>query len=202
MTTSVYCPHCHEFTAFTIKKWDSQDLERDTAAAGIICQCNNPKCRKLFYADGVCRYGTLIEIIKFFPQEAIPEVDSSIVESVKKDFDEANLCLSVNAINGAAMLARRALQTLCLDKGVKKGGELRTQIDELFMKNLINEDLKDSAHQIRLTGNDAAHSDPVSRNEVEETLELLGDLCEMVYVIPARNAARKVAREKKERETK
>lgn len=205
---SINCPYCKRFTSFEVlssgDSYGNGYKYTDDSQKLISCyvvRCNNPQCQKIFYAEAnnvSDMYNNYApgNFIRFFPNAIPNPADESIVESVKKDFDEANLSLSVNAINGAAMLARRALQTLCLDKGAKKGDELITQIDELFAKNLINEDLKDSAHQVRLTGNDAAHSDPVSRNDVEETLELLGDLCEMVYVIPARNAARKAAREK------
>ena len=95
--------------------------------------------------------------------------------SVKKDFEEALLCQSVGAYRGAAVLARRAVQSICLDKGAKKGENLHKQIKELFDKNIITQAIKDWADEVRYIGNDAAHpnKEEVSKEDSEDILELL-----------------------------
>ena len=119
-----------------------------------------------------------------------------VIDSVKKDFEEALLCQSVGAYKGAAVLARRSVQLICLDKGAKKDEKLHKQIEELFNNNIITQDIKNWADEVRYIGNDAAHpnKEEVNKEDSEDILELLESLCNVLYVAPARAAKRKQKR--------
>jgi len=150
----------------------------------------------------VVRNRTGGSIRTIYPYPLPKKTDNRIPELVKKDFDEALLCLSVGAARGAAVLARRALQTMCKDKGAIKK-ELKDQIDELFTLNIITKDLQDWSHEVRFVGNDAAHPNnaDVLKDDAEEIIDLLESLCEVLYVAPAKAANRKKHREEKKNGT-
>jgi len=75
---------------------------------------------------------------------------------------------------------------------------LYKRIDALHSAGLINELVKDDAHEVRLMGNDMAHGDlgtPVTESEAEEILALMGEVLKEAYQRPARLAARRAARQ-------
>ncbi|GAI30940.1 unnamed protein product, partial [marine sediment metagenome] len=87
-----------------------------------------------------------------------------------------------------------------------KRDHLVKQIEWLFGQGIITKDLKDWAHEVRLTGNDAAHPRkpaedvPVTEEDAEDILNLLKQFTNVLYVAPAIAAERRRLRE--ERKTK
>ena len=185
---SILCPNCHERTSISSRaRYDSPH----TDTLYEIAECNGCDFFVL-----VVRNRTGGSIRTIYPHTLPKATDERIPEAVKKDFDEALMCLSVGAARGAAVLARRALQTMCKEKGATKK-ELKDQIDELFTKSVITKDLQGWSHEVRYVGNDAAHPNDVEvqKEDAEEIIDLLESLCEVLYVAPAKAANRKKIRE-------
>jgi hypothetical protein len=162
-----------------------------------IGECNSCNFCVLLHRDRISN-----SIIAIYPNPLPRQTDSRIPPNIRKDLDEALLCLSIGANRGAAALARRAVQSICQDKGATKK-ELRDQIDELFTNKIITQELKDWSHEVRYVGNDAAHpnSNDVSKEDSEEIIDLLDSLCEVLYVTPAKASNRKHIREEKKNGT-
>jgi len=83
------------------------------------------------------------------------------------------------------------LQLCCFEKGAPDA-TLQDQIDWLLKKQIITKDLNDWAHEVRLTGNDAAHPSkditkdvPISRDDAEDILILLEKFIDVLYIAPA-----------------
>lgn len=189
---SIYCPKCRCHTNLIYRAGYEGHLTSDKYLYYAVEECNN--CQQHFLTIRLKnQYG---QILKSYPEDLPKTVNSLISDSVKKDFEEALLCQSVGAYRGAAVLARRAVQLICLDKGAKKGEKLRKQIEELFDNNIITQDIKDWADEVRYIGNDAAHpnKEEVNKEDSEDILELLESLCDVLYVAPARAAKRKQKR--------
>lgn len=188
---SIYCPSCHQKTSVSVRAGHNSS---QTGKFYEIAECNACDFHVLLVRDRDNRF-----ILNVYPHPLPKSTDHRIPETIKKDFDEALLCLSVGAIRGAAVLARRAVQNICEEKGISKR-DLKDQIDELFSKNVITSDLRDWAHEVRYVGNDAAHpndnDNDVDKNDAEEIIDLLESLCEVLYVAPAKAANRKEIREK------
>ena len=62
----------------------------------------------------------------------------------------------------------------------------------MLEQQVITKDLKEWAHEVRLTGNDAAHppkdiskDDTVTRKDAEDILTLLEKFIEVLYITPA-----------------
>jgi hypothetical protein len=187
---SMTCPNCHEKTAVSVR---AAHERRDLGIEFEIAECNGCNYHVLLW-----RHSSSQKILKVFPNPLPKDTDSRIPEKIKEDYDEALLCLSVGAIRGAAILARRAVQTICKDKGAAKN-DLKDQIDELFVNNIITKDLQSWAHEVRYVGNDAAHpnAQEVTPEDAEEIIDLLDSLCEVLYIAPAKAANRKKIRENK-----
>lgn len=189
---SIYCPNCHKQTSITTRV--NYQWPRDRSYSYEVAECNGCDFFLL-----VKRHGQQIQQV--YPSPLPKAVDEKIPEKISKDFAEALLCLSIGANRGAAVLARRAVQTICLDKLDKdsKSSKLKDQIDELFTKNIITEDLKGWAHEVRFVGNDAAHpgDQEVEKTDAEEILDLLESFCEVLYVAPAKAESRRKIREER-----
>lgn len=187
---SFYCPSCNGFSSLTDRTSYAKTIN-STRIRFCVSECNS--CDFHFL---VTRFDQNDKIIKIWPKTLPGSVDKLIPEPVKSDFEEALVCEAANSYRGAAALARRTLQVICLDKGASKNKKLYEQIDELFTKNIITQDIKDWAHEVRYVGNDAAHpnSTDVTSDDARDILELLGSMCDVLYVAPARAAVRKAKR--------
>lgn len=128
------------------------------------------------------------------------EFGDGVPPQIASAADEAHRCRSIDAFRGAVILARAVIEATCKHKGAK-GGNLRDRIDKLHELALVNELVKDEAHEIRHLGNDMAHGDfevEVTSKDADDTLTLMAEVLEEVYQRPFRLAARRAAREKEQ----
>lgn len=188
---SVYCPKCNAHSNLTTRANYRKHYNGHTVNYSIE-ECNN--CEQHFLVSVSETTGKRMAI---YPNVLPQAVDSLVPNPIKDDFEEALLCHSVGAFRGAAALARRTVQVICLDKGAAKSKRLQEQIDELFTNGIITKDIQEWAHEVRFLGNDAAHPtrNEVSEEDAKDILGLLESLCEVLYVTPARAAVRKKKRQ-------
>lgn len=62
-------------------------------------------------------------------------------------------------------MIRKTLEEICIDKGAT-GGNLYKKIQDLSNKILIPKDLIEAMHELRLLGNDAAHIEAETYNNI------------------------------------
>lgn len=188
MGTSIYCPYCHKYVELSKRgEFGSQH------GYYWMGQCNS--CQKVILLNRNSG--------EIYPLPLPKSIDERIVGSIRKDFEEANVCFSVGAFRAAAVMARRALQNVCLDKGAQPNDRLEKQIDWMFSQGVITKDLKEWAHEVRIVGNDAAHpkkpaeDEPIAKEDADDILQLLNQFCQVLYVAPAIAKERKNLRQKK-----
>ncbi len=102
----------------------------------------------------------------------------------------------------SAALSRRCLQKILRDVLHAPAGDLRSEIDWVLTNGSLPPYVTDSLHDLRKIGNLGAHPNKsrttgddleVERGEAEWTLDTLDSLFGLVFVEPARVAARKAA---------
>jgi hypothetical protein len=194
---SIFCPHCHHHTSLDIAPaaygptydpnytpaiWKKD--ERETWWIGICNHCNEPV---------LCLNGG--ETI--YPNPLPSPTDDRIPEEIRNDLTESKYCYSINAYRAAAVMARRAMQNACINKGATKRN-LVEQIDELKNNGTITNDLKEWAHVVRWVGNDAAHpnKDKVEQEDAKDILELAEQFLHVIYVAPSIAKERRLRRNK------
>jgi hypothetical protein len=117
---TMYCPHCQKHTSIQIANTKYQGQyggwyetpaiwEKDNGIQWWIGICNS--CLEPVLVCNRC------EII--YPNELPSPTDKNIPDPMRTDLIEAKTCYSVSAYRGCAVLARRAIQSTCLDKGAK-----------------------------------------------------------------------------------
>jgi len=191
LIVSIYCPHCKQYTSltpapvkisYTYRGLRKEDIviagwERSPNDFWWIGVCNCCKNPVLVHNHGETVY----------PHPLPSPTDERIPEHIRKDIDEAKLCFSVNAYRACAVMARRAVQNACIDKGADKSKKLIDQIKELADKGVITNDLKEWADVVRWVGNDAAHPDKneVTKEDAKDILQLAEQFMHVIYVAPA-----------------
>lgn len=192
---SYYCPKCRQATSIAMRA--RKEIQRGDAVIYEIGECNN--CAQHFLVLRAYPSGKILGI----SPNALPKpVDPSIPSPTREDLEEAYKCQSAEAYRGAATMARRAMQNICLEKGAPKTREVKgkddrkrevpnelvRQIDWLYEERIITADLKNWAHEIRLVGNAGAHpgdagdNEPVTRQDAEDVLNLVEAFCQPLYV--------------------
>lgn len=183
---SIYCPFCHQHTSVeparvrVDQRYDEfyvdavwEESEDDRWWIGVCNYCHSPVLVKND-ADTI------------YPQPLPAPTDTNVPEDIRADLDEAKQCFAVSAWRGAAVMARRAMQSAAINKGATKN-KLADQILELATQSKITSDLKEWADVVRWVGNDAAHpgGEQVTGEDAEEVLKLAEQFLHVLYVTPA-----------------
>jgi len=196
MAVSIYCPYCHKYTELS-----ERGAYNTSQYLYWMGQCN--ACHKVVL---VLSSRQTKHVVQIYPNPLPKLVDSRIPASIKNDFEEALECFSLSAFRSAGVMSRRALQCCCLDKGANENQRLVDQIEWLFTQGVLTKDLKDWAHEVRLTGNDAAHPQKpgedtlVTEEDAKDILELLEQFTNVLYVAPAIAEERRKFREQKKKD--
>lgn len=189
MAVSIYCPFCKRHTALSVARIEVKDhynrvenivgavYEQERGSSWWMGVCNNCHEVVLVHNNGDTVYPTPLP----------SPTDERVPEKIRRDLDEAKLCYSVEALRGCVTMARRAIQSACLDKEADEKKTLEKQIEELAANGLITKDLKEWAHVVRWVGNDGAHpgGEEVEQEDAEDTLKLAEEFLYALYVTPA-----------------
>lgn len=199
---SIYCPYCHQYTGLTPApaETDCEYCGKEGRTAALwnmtpsdkwwIGVCNNTECRQpvLVRNNGVIVY----------PSPLPSPTDKRIPSDIGNDLTEAKTCFAAGAFRATAVLARRAMQSTCIDKGATKDKKLVEQAAELEASGTITKELRKWVDVVRWVGNDAAHpgGPQVDRVDAENILKLAEQFLYIIYVAPA------IAQEQKGKRTK
>jgi Domain of unknown function (DUF4145) len=100
-------------------------------------------------------------------------------------FEEAILCHSNRCFIAAAIMVRKTLEELCLERNAT-GNNLKERIRALGSKVVLPKELLYGLDDLRLLGNDAAHIESqefnkVGQEEVEIGIEFAKEVLKAVY---------------------
>jgi hypothetical protein len=120
-----------------------------------------------------------------YPPERLDFDSTNIPTRVTNAFEEAIACHSQQCFVASAIMVRKTLEELCIDKGAK-GGNLKERIKALGGAIVLPTELLTGADNLRLLGNDAAHIESqeyqqVGKEEVELAIEFAKELLKAAY---------------------
>ena len=176
---SLRCPHCGKEAAFTpLSQVNDIDI-----GDGIWCgqrQCPNIECHG--HAFVVLRQN---KVIQSYPPSTIDFNADDIPENVVKSFEEALLAHAAGCHMASALMVRRTLEEVCSNKEAT-GSDLKKRIANLRGKVVIPEELFEAMDELRLLGNDAAHIEAKSYDNISETelgvaIEFTKELLKGIY---------------------
>lgn len=178
------CPHCGHFGTFI--QVAPNDVAQTYANGQIthflgLRKCPNEKCQgHLFFISDSQR-----NILMTSPSESIPFDKENIPNGVLQAFEEAISCHSNNCFIASAIMIRKTLEEICQDRSAS-GKNLSQRLVDLGNKILIPKELLEGMNDLRLLGNDAAHIEAktfneVGKEEIEISLEFTKEILKAVY---------------------
>lgn len=112
---------------------------------------------------------------------------------IAEAFKEAARALHAECPRASAVMARRTLEAITVDKG-QTTGDLGGRLKNLAATGILLPTLADWAKEVRLVGNVGAHFDPiksVSKNDAQQLVTFVRELLKYLYELPAELAKRK-----------
>lgn len=176
------CPWCSR--AVTTPSTTESARCHKTGELAYVVSCSDPQCGRasLVLVSG---HGRGVNALAPAPRPSY--APAGVPAGVAADFQEALGCQASGYHYGAALVGRRVLQVVVRELGAPESN-LKKEINSVSDEKLPKQ-FKDAAHQVRLVGNDAAHADQVTPEQVEHLLRFVGQVLDYVYVMPAQLAA-------------
>jgi hypothetical protein len=120
-----------------------------------------------------------------YPPEVLDFDATGLPEQVLASFEEAIRSHAAGCYRAAAIMVRRTLEALCHDRDAT-GDDLARRLESLGTKVVLPSQLLQGAQQLRLMGNDAAHIeaktyDDVGKEEVELAIDVAKEVLKAVY---------------------
>jgi len=175
---STTCPYCgHNGTFDTVNVNDMVDDQNNIFGQR---RCPNLSCfGHVFFVrtrDGV---------FFTYPPRKIDFEKSNIPDNVLVAFEEAIVCQANKCFIATAIMVRKTLEEICHNQGAT-GANLKEKIKSLGAKIIIPKGLIDGLDDLRLLGNDAAHIESQTFNQVghEETeisIQFTKEILKAVY---------------------
>ena len=172
------CPFCgHNGTFDKVDVNDMTDSNRNIYGQR---KCPNPTCQ------GHVFFVKLIDGTFFtYPPRKIDFDKSNIPDNVLNAFEEAIVCHSNKCFIATAIMVRKTLEEICHHQGAT-GGNLKEKIKNLGTRIIVPKALIDGLDDLRLLGNDAAHIESQTFNQVghEETeisIQFTKEILKAVY---------------------
>ena len=120
---------------------------------------------------------------------ASQRISPSVPQSLRREWEEARVCLDAKAYTACGVMVRRTLEGTCKDQGVK-AKTLAKGLQELRAKGLVDGMLAEWADALRVLGNQSAHftDKEISREDAEDSLAFAEALLDHLYVLRKRFA--------------
>lgn len=185
------CPHCRTASTFSIRAqiYVHQPTMNKTDVH-LILDCNYAPCRKTVYIGTSVSEGysepRRSDDFFMYPSSALDAAHPSVPIQVADDWTEAQKAMQASAPKASAVMLRRVLYSVLMDKGCKlqplKDG-MKQLIDEQRLPAIFDKWLP----AIKDDGHDGAHPDralQVSSENVVETMEYTAQLLRFIYIEP------------------
>jgi hypothetical protein len=167
----IVCPGCTREGNFLGQGPDTTVAVQDPSAAGRVIQinvgsryCPNTTCMTHVFVVYQPQGGTN-KVLRSYPAGRINFDVTGVPEKVRKAFDEALTCGANECFVAAGMLIRKTLEAVCEDRSAT-GGNLKARINDLKTKLTLPNALFEAMDHLRLLGNDAAHIEAKTYDEV------------------------------------
>lgn len=110
-----------------------------------------------------------------------------IPEIIQRPYLEALKCYKIQAYDACVIMTRKGIEALCINKGVPQG-KLIDMIKKLENQQIISKDMYNWANELRILGNDGAHSHNqlVTQNDAKYSIEFLEALIVFLFDLTAK----------------
>lgn len=183
------CPHCRNASTFTIR---GQWLAANSTSTDVhlFLECNYTVCKKTTYVCTAVRKGAYgqrpDDPFFMYPSRAVSAPHPSIPAQIADDWIEAQRAVQAPAPKAAAVMFRRVLYGVLIDKGCKLH-PVHEGLRELIQSQRLPAIFDEWLPAIKDAGHDGAHPDralQVSAENLMETMEYTSELLRFLYIEP------------------
>jgi hypothetical protein len=183
------CPACRLTTRLETLSEGHNDLKVtlvDGTKAGLsIRHCPNETCAQLIFVAYDLEATDHDYLLYSAPAETLDFDTTDLPTSVEAALAEAAVSFSSGCYVAAAVMIRKTLEEVCHERGVT-GDNLKKRIEALSKKVILPPELIEGLDSLRLLGNDAAHIESqtfnqVGRTEVQVSFDVVKELLKGVY---------------------
>lgn len=108
-------------------------------------------------------------------------------DDIRQAYEEARSCFSVSAFTASALICRKILMNVAVDKGADENKSFAHYVNWLRNNNYIPPNSTDWVDHIRTIGNQGTHEiSPISKEEAEELITFSEMLLRILYEFNAR----------------
>jgi hypothetical protein len=174
------CPHCGNNGVFRLLGSDLGESSVELRFGSRACP--NPTCNgHVFFIQN---YRTEL-ILATYPAETIPFDKDKIPEKIINAFEESIICHSSQCFIASAIMIRKTLEEICSHEKVE-GKNLFQKLEGLGAKIMIPKELIAGMNELRLLGNDAAHIEAstfnqIGKEEIEISIEFTKEILKATY---------------------
>lgn len=184
LSLNLRCPSCHHLGTLEQLAVDDMFITTGNDEEYIVGSrsCPNRDCNAhIFFVWDPANS----RLEATYPPERIDFDATDVPPAIVKSFEEAITCHANECFAAAAIMIRRTLEDLCHDRGAA-GDNLYERIEALKDSVVLPKELLDGLHDIRLLGNDAAHVESktyeqVGSYEVELLTKFTKEVLKAVY---------------------
>jgi hypothetical protein len=171
--TLLICRHCNQGVLVLEEQWIGEHKARERKSGGTVAWRG----------------------FHWWPL-AGARLHKAIPAAIQGAYNEAVLALAANCPRAAAVMARRTLEAVTVDKG-ETTGTLVQRLNALSSKGLLHPSLAEWVKEVRLVGNVGAHYDPIDTvavSDAEQLINFIHELLNYLYVLPWELDARRSAK--------
>jgi hypothetical protein len=142
-------------------------------------RCPHPECHAYILVVYDVASGS---VLRSFPPETIDFDATNLPAAVLTSLEEAVICHAHGCYRAAAIMIRRTLEDVCHDRGAT-GDSLKKRIESLGTQVVLPQPLLEGLDSLRLLGNDAAHIEAQTYQQVgKEEVELGLDVAKAILL--------------------
>ncbi|MGW3951338.1 DUF4145 domain-containing protein [Streptomyces sp. NPDC004752] len=194
------CPHCEKPTLATVTSEARGGGYEEPPYLLELARCGH--CQDPFLViEEDYGQGWDGDPLVVWPQQRRP-LSYKVPAALRREHDEARQCFKSKAYTATAVMVRRTLEGVCLDRGMSNAGgrpkPLFKMLEQMKDDGKIDGRLFEWAQELRVLGNQGAHftGTVVSRQDAEDGLALAEALLDYLYVLSVQFAEFKARRGK------
>lgn len=183
-----FCSQCNSIVEtevifkYHIEEHNNEDLQGDGLLVKLskCLRCKNPFLSEVSY-NYVEEHIWENSNIQLFPNTE-NEAIKNCPKIVFNPYKEALKCYRAHAYDACVLMCRKGIEAICIDKGEEKGN-LQTKLKNLKDKGILEGTLFKWTDELRLIGNDGAHSHQqiVTQQDAKDALDFFNALITYLY---------------------
>ncbi|WP_205622039.1 DUF4145 domain-containing protein [Arenibacter certesii] len=183
-----FCPTCNSVVETVIVYSYASDETVTEDLSGYVTEVLLSKCLKCQNPFLKEKNYRIVEGDDFLTNELqlFPNTENRAIKScpeiVYNPYKEALKCYRAHAYDACVIMCRKGIEAICIDKGEIKGN-LANKLKNLNTKGILENTLYNWANELRLIGNNGAHSHDqiVNQQDAKEAIDFFDAFITYLY---------------------